>query len=143
MRKEVIFAIIIGLSLGVTILFGIRLANQSIITSSAPRNEAKIPSIPEGPTPAQVAGISIISPKNHSIINTATVKIIGKTLPNSTVAILSFENDILIISDSDGNFSADLELAGGENIIKATVLKPDQSMESTQISIIYTTAKIN
>lgn len=144
MRKEVIFAIIIGLCLGVTILFGIRLANQStkaVSTTTNPTPTEPGPVLTE--TPIQATAITLISPKNHSIINSPTAKIIGKTLPNSPVAIVSSEDELLITSDNDGNFSADIELAGGENTIKATVLKTDQTTESAQISIIYTTAKIN
>lgn len=143
MRKEVIFAIIIGLTLGITILFGIRLANQSARVATTTKATPTQPEPVLTETPVTLNGISLISPKNHSIVNTASTKIIGKTLPNSTVAIFSSESELLITSDNDGNFSADIELAGGENTIKATVLKADQTLESTQISIIYTTAKIN
>lgn len=144
MRKEVVFAIIIGLVLGLVILYGIRVANQSArqaaTTSTTPNPEEMVTQIPS-PTP--VSGLTIISPTDHAVINTSTAKITGKTVPGSTIAIYSSEDDGLVTADKDGNFSLDLKLTGGENIIKVTALKPDQTTESTQITVIYTTAKIN
>ncbi|OGD70718.1 hypothetical protein A3A84_02475 [Candidatus Collierbacteria bacterium RIFCSPLOWO2_01_FULL_50_23] len=143
MRKEVIFAIIVGLVLGLVILYGIQVANKSAKQAAlvlAPTPEETVTQVP---TPTPVSGLTIVSPADHSVINTSIVKIIGKTDPNSTVAVYSSEDDALVSADKDGNFSFDLKLTGGENVIKVTALKPDQSIQGTQITVIYTTAKIN
>lgn len=140
MRKEVIFAIIIGLILGLVILYGVQLANRSA-NQAAATVTAPTPGETLTPTPT-VSALSIISPNDHAVVNTATIKITGKTTPGATIAIYSSEDDALVTADKDGNFTSDLKLTGGENVIKFTSLKPDQTSESIQISIIYSTAKL-
>jgi len=72
-----------------------------------------------------------------------SIKIIGKTLANAFVAASNSEDEAIVTADKDGNFSVDLALTGGENVIKLTVLKDDLTTASTQITVIYTTAKIS
>ncbi len=141
MRKEVVFAIIVGLILGLVILYGIQIANQSskqavsTTVTPTPENSTTI-------TPNPVS-LTILSPQNHAVVSTATVKITGKTFSNSSVAISDSVDDALVTSGTDGNFTANLNLTGGGNIIKFTVLKPDQTTDSTKIAVIYTSAKID
>lgn len=141
MRKEVVFAIIIGLFLGAVILIGWQLADRSA-KQAASTSQAK-PDLapPETPTPV-AQSISLTSPRNHAIVNTNSVKITGKTFPNTPIAISDSEDDAIVTTDKDGNFSLDLTLTGGANLIKLTVLKDDHTTDSTQVTVIYTTAKI-
>lgn len=141
MRKEVVFAIIIGLILGAVILVGWQLADQSAkqasSTSTTPQTKPD-PDLSETPV---VQSINVISPQNHAVVNTNSIKITGKTLPSATVAISDSEDDAIVTADIDGNFSVDIALTGGTNLIKLTVLKDDRTTDSTQITVIYTTAK--
>ena len=141
MRKEVIFAIIIGLILGLVTLYGVQLANNS--AKQAAISTTPTPEETPTPTPTAISGLTITSPNDHSVVGTATIKITGKTAPDAAVAIYSSEDDALVTADKDGNFESDLKLTGGENVIKLTSLKPDQTTETIQISVIYSTAKIN
>lgn len=143
MRKEVVFAIIIGLILGGIILFGFQVANQSA-------KEAASPATPSGqvssatPTPTIVENsLTLTEPENHAVVDTSPIKISGKTLPNSTIAIESEADDALLMADSTGNFSGDFKLGGGENLISITALLPDGKTETLAISVIYSTAKID
>ncbi len=143
MRKEVVFAIIIGLFLGAVILVGWQLADQSAkqAASTTVQTPQAKPDLASPETPI-VQGISLISPQNHAVVNTDSLKIIGKTFPNALVAASNSENEAIVTADKDGNFSVDLSLIGGENVIKLTVLKNDLTTDSTKISLIYTTAKL-
>jgi len=142
MRKEVVFAIIIGLFLGAVILVGWQLADQSAkqaaSTTATPQTKPD-PASPDTPT---AQSLTITSPQNHAVVNTNSIKITGKTLPNASIAATNSEDDTIVTADIDGNFSVDLSLTGGENVIKLTVLKDDHTTDSTQITVIYTTAKI-
>ena len=144
MRKEVVFAIIIGLFLGAVILVGWQLADQS--AKQAASTTAQIPQGKPDLAPPETPiaqGISVISPQDHAVINVNSIKIIGKTLANVFVAASNSEDEAIVTADKDGNFSVDLALTGGENVIKLTVLKDDLTTASTQITVIYTTAKIS
>lgn len=142
MRKEVIFAIIIGLFLGAVILVGWQLADQSAkqaaSTTTTPQTKPD-PPLAETPT---AQSISIISPQNHAVVTVDSLKITGKTFPNASIAAIDADDETIVTADKDGNFSVDLSLIGGENVIKLTVLKDDRSTDSTKINIIYTTAKL-
>lgn len=144
MRKEVIFAIIIGLTLGLVILYGIRIANQSTKLAAS---TSVTPAAQETGSPTIAvendSGLTIISPKNHAVVNTDTIRIVGKTVAGATIAISDSEDDLLVTADNNGNFTADLELIGGGNVIRFTVLKPDLTTISREITVIYTTAKID
>ncbi len=142
MRKEVIFAILIGLLLGFIILYGIRLANLSTQKAAAPTPTQTVsPSLT--PTPTQTSKLTIKQPSNHAVVNTAILTITGTTIPDSQVALQNSEDDTLTTADTSGNFSAQLKLTGGENIIKVTALSPEKILEEVQLIIIYTTAKID
>ena len=76
MRKEVVFAIIIGLVLGLVILYGVQLANnsarQAANTSATPTPEETLT-----PTPTPISGLMVASPNDHAVVNIATIKIVG------------------------------------------------------------------
>lgn len=145
MRKEVLFAIIIGLILGGVIIFGLQLANkssqQASSTTATPTpitNQSNLT-----PTPTQTdQNLTISSPSNNSVVNTPTVKVVGKTFKNSPVAIYTNSDEQLVISGADGSFSADIALDGGENLIKITS-QSDSASANSEVTIIYTTAKID
>lgn len=143
MRKEVIFAIILGLILGGVILYGIQLANESAQRAAATATNPAPTATPSASPTASATNLTIISPQNNSVVTTGSIKIVGRTSPKADVAIQSSEDDILVTADESGNFSADFSVSGGENIIQITSLSPDQKQESLTLTIIYTTAKID
>ena len=140
MRKEVIFAIILGLILGGVILYGIQLSNTS--AQNAASNTAEVTPTPTQTVTPDTKNLTVISPQDHSVVSTGTIKIVGRTIPNSSVAIQGSEDDIIVKADDTGNFTADFSVTGGENIIQVTSLSPDQKTETLTLTVIYTTAKI-
>ncbi|MEK7524745.1 MAG: hypothetical protein AAB548_00015 [Patescibacteria group bacterium] len=142
MRKEVIFAIIIGLVLGGIILYGMQLANQSAKEAASATGTPGAVVAPAAPTPAVESKLTIAEPLNHAVVNTSTIKISGKTIPASTIAVESTEDDMLVTADAAGNFSTNIKLAGGENLIKITTLLPDQKTATIEVSVIYSTVKL-
>ena len=142
MRKEVIFAIIIGLALGGVILYGLQLANRSAKEAASAAGTPSAQVAPANPTPAVESRLTLSEPLDHAVVNTATIKIRGKTLPASAIAIESEDDDVLLTVDSSGNFSTDFALTGGENLIKVSVLLPDKKTETIEISVVYSTVKL-
>ena len=59
------------------------------------------------------SNLSLTEPINHAVVNTSSVKISGKTLPASAIAI-GEADDALLTADGDGNFTTDFKLSGGE-----------------------------
>jgi len=145
MRREIIFAIILGIILGGVILYGLRLANN------ATKNLDSNPAV--SPTPAETAQITsapsnnqspivISSPQDNSVSITDKIILSGVGPANSELALLTEKSEDFIKTDDQGRFSLEIPLVGGENEITVSALIDDQ-IKSTTITIIYTSAKIN
>lgn len=138
MRKEVIFAVIIGVLLGGVILYGINLANNSVGPKDNNTEQADNSKI-QSPTKDNTNQILISTPQNNSVTTDESLNLKGSTLPNSNVAIVSENDDILTTADTEGNFSATINLISGENLITITALDNKQASVSAQIHVIRTT----
>ena len=141
MRKEIILAIVLGVILGVVIIFGINLANQAATNSSNPPDNQATPTVTITPTPTPT--LQVLSPTNNSVSFKDSILLMGKTLENSLVAIISTDDEVIIKADQSGNFEQEIELTGGENIISITAANGSDYKESVEITIIYTSAEIS
>ena len=140
MRKEVILAVIIGVLLGGVILYGINLANNSS-SSNDTESEIEGPSNKTTPTPTKKADnqVSITTPQNNSVVTEAIVTLKGSAKPNSNIAIITENDDIITTSDTSGNFSSEINLINGENTVSVTAVDDKQATTSASITIIRTT----
>ncbi len=133
MRKEVLYAIIFGVILGGIILFGINLANNSV-TNLPPESN---PPLVTQPTPSVTKNtFEIISPQNHAVITEKTITLTGKATPNTSIAITSELDDLILEVSSEGNFSAEINLLAGENTLTVSNLVKDSLIETESITVI-------
>lgn len=140
MRKEVILAVIIGILLGGVILYGINLANNSS-KQNPDNNEIEENNSKTTPTPSKKLDnqINIVIPQNNSVVTESSITIKGTSKPNSNIAIISESDDLIILSDNNGNFSSDINLISGENTITVTTVDDKQATSSASITVIRTT----
>lgn len=153
MKKEVLFAVILGLVLGGILLYGIQLADRSGKEALTTTNPTSIPSssptpittnITIAPTPKSEQGnVVIASPLDHSVSSKSSLKITGTAPANTQLVLTSEEDERIITTGNDGTFSTDFNLAGGENNITISLLTNNSTLVSQTISIIYTTAKLD
>lgn len=139
MRKEVILAVIIGVLLGGVILYGINLANNSSKTDSVNSDFDENSQTSPSPTKNQENQIIFISPLNNSVVTEAQVTLKGTAKPNSNLAIVTENDDILTTTNGTGNFSSNINLILGENLITVTVVDENQATSSASIYVIRTT----
>lgn len=137
MRKEVIFALIIGVLIGGVFLYGIKLANSSaLLPASEPVTKNDLPQ----PTPTQsVNQIKIVTPEDHAVVFESILPIKGSTVPGSTVVIVSDDDEKIIDTDNNGSFDTTISLTGGENNILISAFSQDTPLASVSMQIIYTT----
>lgn len=143
MRKEVILAIIIGVIFGGVGLYGLKLANQTVVSQKIEEPESITPTISTTPTPSITDTINIDSPTDHSVSFNSTINIKGRTRPNSPVAITVENSDEIVQSDTQGIFSLDVTLVGGENNITVSVPQQNGEVMTKTISVIYTSTTID
>lgn len=138
MRKEVIFAVIIGIILGGVILYGINLANNS----ASPKDEASQNSNnSESKSPEKnntTHQILISTPQNNSVTTEESISLKGSAKPGANIAIISENDDILTATDSKSNFSSTISLISGENRITVTAVDDKQATVSASIYVIRT-----
>lgn len=141
MRKEVILAIIIGIILGTIVLYGLKIANQTVENQKTELTPTPT-TVVLTPTVTPTNSLTIDTPTDHSVSFTPTITLTGHTKPLTAVALSVETTDDIIQSDEQGNFTTEITLIGGENIITATIANQDGSVVTKKISVIYTSSAI-
>lgn len=143
MKKEVLIAIIIGFGLGLVITFGIWSANKAIKTSApeaTPEPEQTMPT--PTPSPAPVLSLTITEPEENLLVNEEAITISGQTAKEAIVILLYPEGEKILQADEQGQFTTEIELAGGVNEIKITAYDKEGNQEETTLRVVYSTAEI-
>lgn len=139
MRKEIVFAIVLGLILGGIIIYGAQLANKSTQKIKS-ESQTVTPTIDQANSPA--TNLNITSPINHSISSVDSINITGIAQPNSKIIIYNDNDQKEVLADAKGQFSTSISLDGGMNKIVIGSLSPENVFDSVTIRVVYTTAKI-
>lgn len=114
MRKEVLFAIISGILLGLILAFGIWRANIAFRgKSSQNENSSKA----SGEKKENPVGFTLATPENYQVATEELIPVKGITKPETWVAISGEEEDFLTKSDKEGEFSQEIPLVEGVNEI--------------------------
>lgn len=139
MRKEVLWAIVAGITFGLVIAFGVVRINSSI----KPKGEITESS----PTPApdmKEFKITLDKPENEDVVTSDSVSVSGITKPQITITISAEEKDYILTSDSKGFFEKEVDLTSGVNQIILTAFDPDLigagSQSKEKVLIIYSSA---
>lgn len=135
MRKEIIFALLAGITFGLVIAFGIWKTN-----SNQNRNQEetqKASSISPTSQPQKASGLTILKPEENEVVSSNSATIEGITEPESKIVISAEDQDILIKSDKDGGFSINLPLINGLNEIVITSFLKDNKTETVKLPIVY------
>lgn len=139
MKKEIIFAIFLGLSLGLIITYGVYRAKTTLQQPVSNNEEIK----PDAtPIASAESTLSITSPEDEIITDNQQLTITGTTTPNSFVVIFVNDNDTITTSDGTGNFSIEAELETGSNIILIHSLDEDGDSTIQERTVIYSTIKL-
>lgn len=141
MPKEALIAIIIGFLFGLLITFGIYTANRSLKERAAPLASPPATS-PTLASPPPVPTLVIDSPENESLVDEEEIIINGRTSPEAIIAIFTESNEHLLTASREGTFSASIRLIKGVNNIKVTAVDKMSQKVEKNLTIVYSTAKI-
>ena len=139
MKKETIIAVIFGIVLGG--VFGLFLINKNK-ESQLVKNKIIAPTDIPGKTPStndnKIQNLEISSPADGLVVENNSVKIIGKTELNSLIIIQTPIKD-LSFKTNKMDFSADLTLALGENVIRVVSYSTDknQNPQEKDLKVYY------
>ena len=136
MKKEILLAIIIGLSFGLLITYGVYRANISL-SQPRSRNQATAPT--PSPESAVDTNLSLISPEDESVVTDPSVTVAGKTFSKAYVVIFVNNTEHITTADETGNFSITGELEAGSNYIITHVVDDNGATLTQERTVILTT----
>lgn len=132
MRKEVLFAILAGLGLGLVVAFGVWRANLALSPKDKSQAEAS-------PTPKPEFAITLAEPADLDVFTENPVSVSGITKAGSHVAISAEEEDYYVKADTKGAFEIEIELIGGVNEIVITAFDEKGSEVTQKLLLVYST----
>ena len=143
MKKEVLFAIVIGFALGLVITFGIWTANKSL-TQTTSQQEAPPEETELQPNPTLVPqhSLTISSPEDNLVSSEEEIEVSGQTSAEAVVVILYPGGEEIIQADQQGKFSTQITLEGGENQITVLAYDQEENETSQTLTVVYSTAEI-
>lgn len=135
MKKEIIIAILLGLSLGLFITYGLYRSRNSANDKSVP----SIQEVLENPDKANVLSTLVLhSPDDESIVSESEITIAGDTQPNNFVVIFVNEENFITTADDAGAFSISAELEDGSNVILIHSVDEDGKETVEERMVVYT-----
>ncbi|MCX6705745.1 MAG: hypothetical protein NTV24_01395 [Candidatus Woesebacteria bacterium] len=132
MRKEVWYAVIGGIILGLIIGFGVYRINFAF------KKDNPTDSSPT-PTPNNQDGLTIAKPNYDDVITSLPQTVSGIASKDSWVVISTDSNDYVIKADNKGVFEKEIDLAGGVNQIIVSSIHQNKNISSQELRLIYST----
>lgn len=140
MRKEFLLAIFIGLGFGLIITYGVYQARLSL------NNPEPKPSVSSEvtPTPASenMGKLAIFSPEDEIIQKDSSLSVTGSTLPNNYVVVFINNEEMITTADESGNFSVEVELEEGSNIIAIHTVDEDGNVTKERRTVIVSSESL-
>ena len=138
MRKEILLAVFVGITLGLMITFGIYQNSENSKTGQNSDTDQLI----NNPISTESAVIQdpqlvISSPEEELLTDEEELIISGSGNPDSFVIILVNDLETISNTDESGNFSVKLKLNPGGNLIEINSIDEDGKQVSKQRTVIY------
>jgi len=139
MRKEVLWAIIIGITLGFVSMATLE-ARKRKKTSSV--SLSPTPTLAPSPSPkATLPSLTITEPENETVSSKEKITVKGKTDPLATVVVIWEEGEDILVASDDGTFQTEIELAAGPNEIEISAYNEEGQVNKKILTVTYSTAK--
>ena len=132
MRKEVWFAIIGGIVLGLVIGFGVYRINFAFKKDESSQSSPT-------PTPYNQGGLTIAKPNYDDVVTSLPQTISGITSKDSWVVISTSSSDYVVKPDEKGTFEKEIDLAGGINHVIVSSIDAKGVTSSQDVRLIYST----
>ena len=136
MRREIIWVVVIGISFGLIIAFGVWRINSSL-NGSKPANPEATPS---SQNPGAEFKITLSTPEDNNVVTASPVTVSGITKPLAWVVISGEKGDYILQSDEKGIFTQDVNLEPGTNQIRLTAFDPTGTQSTQKVLVVYSSA---
>jgi hypothetical protein len=136
MRKELIWVVIIGISFGLIIAFGVWRINASL-NGSKP---GPVQATPAAQNPGEELKVTLNTPENDDVVTVSPLSVSGITKPLVWIIVSGESGDYILQSDENGIFSQNVDLTPGVNQIKITALDSTDSQTLQKVLVVYSSA---
>ncbi|HPS40478.1 MAG TPA: hypothetical protein PLQ50_00520 [Candidatus Woesebacteria bacterium] len=138
MRKEILLAVFVGITLGLMITFGIYQNSENAKSGQNNTTDQLI----NHPSSTQSAAtqdpqLVINRPEEDLLTNEEELIISGSSTPDSFVVIFVNNVENIINTDQSGNFSLKVKLNKGGNLIEINSIDEDGKQINKQRTVIY------
>jgi len=139
MKKEALFAIIIGVLLGLGITYGIYQFRQR---SSASTQTAETAEVTPQPTPA-TEKLLITSPKDGAVLSETKIRLSGTAESDEKIVIFVNDKEYITQADDIGAFAQEIELDTGGNVIEVTAINATGGQKVQKFEVVVSTASLD
>jgi len=134
MKKEVVIAILIGLSFGLIITYGLYRVRKAVTTPNTSSTITAPTDATATPTPAG-AMLTILSPEDGHVQEENEVTVTGTATPDSIVVIFVNGEEFISSADASGSFSFTVALEEGSTILSVHAID-ESGVGATQERVI-------
>lgn len=140
MKKEIVFAVIIGLVVGLIITFGVYRARRAVSDSTTINVDSATPT----PTPisSQKESFLLTEPVDETLTTESQTRVSGQTFPNAVIIVLTQSGETVGQADSQGNFSLNVPLLAGANLLTIRVSGDNQDTKEVTRTVVLSTADL-
>lgn len=140
MKKEMFISVVVGLVFGLIITYGVYTARTSLSGSGASTEIVASPSpSPELETHGQ---LTVISPADETIQAESSITVTGTAPADALVVIFANNDEYIRSADSTGNFSVEVDLEAGSNIIAVHLISEDGQSTVVERTVIVSDAPL-
>ncbi len=134
MRKELVWAGVIGIAFGLVIAFGAWRINSSLKPKGAKTQASPAPNV------VSEFKIALAKPENNDVVTEDSITVSGITKAGSWLTISGESDDYIIQADQKGVFEQDVNLTSGVNQIKLTAFDPKGNQSIEKVLVVYSSA---
>ncbi len=136
MRRELVWVVIIGISFGLIIAFGVWRINSAMNKSKQESPGAT----PSSVNPVEEFKITLNTPENNNVVTTSSVTVSGLTKPLTWIVVSGETGDYILQSDEKGVFGQDVDLTPGVNRIRVTAFDSGGIQSIQKVLVVYSSA---
>lgn len=138
MKKEKIILSFIAALIGIAVAIAAFFIYQS--TKKVDPSEIKKINIESPtPTPNSTIFITVERPKDEEVTDERIITISGKTVPDAKIVVLTQSNEEAAVAASNGDFSTEITLDDGDNIIEISAIAGNGEIAKTKLTVTYST----
>lgn len=134
MRREILLALILGIMAGLAATYGLYQLRLRVADLNQQSLPSPTPALNATPNAAQT--LSLREPLDHAIVETSSVRLVGKALPYSSIVILTGDSEFITSADQDGDFATEIDLEEGGNPLHIVAITPEGKREELYRSVV-------